>query len=112
MNRLPLFSLLLAVGLTGCATRPPRHPAPASPRNGVLPVVAVTNFENRSGFTGQWNLGSGMADLLVAELMDSGQFTVLDANDAAVPEGPYPTLAIESASGTPTGVVLWRRSWH
>lgn len=78
MNRLLLFSLLLALGLTGCATRPSRHPAPSSSRNGVLPVVAVTNFENRSGFTGQWNLGSGMADLLVAELMDSGKFTVLE----------------------------------
>jgi hypothetical protein len=44
--------------------------------------------------------------------LTSGQFPVLDANDAAGPEGPYPTLALESASGTPTGVVLWRRSWH
>lgn len=42
----------------------------------------------------------------------SGQFPVLDGDDAAGPDGPYPTLALESASGTPTGVVLWRRSWH
>jgi hypothetical protein len=44
--------------------------------------------------------------------IESGQFPVLDGADAAGPDGPYPTLAIESASGTPTGVVMWRRSWH
>jgi len=78
MNPTILFTLFLAVGLTGCATRPPRHPAPSSGRNGVLPVVAVTTFENRSGFSGQWNLGAGMADLLVAELMSTGDFIVLE----------------------------------
>jgi hypothetical protein len=44
--------------------------------------------------------------------LTGGQFPLLDGADAAGPDGPYPTLAIESASGTPTGVVLWRRSWH
>lgn len=78
MKPLILFSLLLTTGLTACATRPPRHRPPASGGKGVLPVVAVTNFENRSGFSGQWNLGSGMADLLVAELMATNRFTVLE----------------------------------
>ena len=43
--------------------------------------------------------------------LSGGAFPVLDGDDAAGPDGPYPTLALESASGTPTGVVLWRRSW-
>jgi hypothetical protein len=44
--------------------------------------------------------------------LTSGAFPMLDGADAAGPDGPFPTLALESASGTPTGVVLWRRSWH
>jgi hypothetical protein len=43
--------------------------------------------------------------------LSGGAFPVLDGDDAAGPTGPYPTLAMSSASGTPTGVVLWRRSW-
>jgi curli biogenesis system outer membrane secretion channel CsgG len=41
-------------------------------------VVAVTSFDNKSGFSGQWKLGSGMADLLVSELVSSGQFVVVE----------------------------------
>jgi hypothetical protein len=41
-----------------------------------------------------------------------GAFPLLDGDDAAGPAGPYPTLAVTSTSGTPTGVVLWRRSWQ
>lgn len=48
------------------------------PGRKVKPVVAVQNFENRSGFRGKWSLGEGMADLLVAELMDSEKVTVLE----------------------------------
>jgi hypothetical protein len=44
--------------------------------------------------------------------LTGGQFPMLDGADAAGPDGPYPTLALASASGTPTGVVMWRRSWH
>ncbi len=44
----------------------------------VKSVVAVTEFENRAGFKGQWELGSGMADLLTVQLIESGRFTVLE----------------------------------
>jgi hypothetical protein len=44
--------------------------------------------------------------------LTSGAFPILDGDDAAGPAGPYPTLALASASGTPTGVVLWRRSYQ
>jgi curli biogenesis system outer membrane secretion channel CsgG len=35
-------------------------------------------FENRANFNGQWNIGTGMADLLITELLDSGKVTVLE----------------------------------
>lgn len=41
-----------------------------------------------------------------------GAFPILDGDDAAGPAGPFPTLALGSTSGTPTGVVLWRRSYQ
>ncbi len=50
----------------------------ALPEELHAPVVAVTSFENRSGFAGQWQLGSGMADLLVSELIQSRNFTVVE----------------------------------
>lgn len=44
----------------------------------VKPVLAVVDFENRANFSGQWNLGGGMADLLVTELLESDRVTVLE----------------------------------
>lgn len=73
---------MMAWLLSGCY-----HPAGGSRsygshkhRGDVLqnPVVAVTDFENRSGFSGQWELGSGMADVLTTHLIDSKRFTVLE----------------------------------
>ena len=51
---------------------------PPAPDDELLPVVAVSSFENRSGFSGQWQLGNGMADLLVSELVGSRRFTVVE----------------------------------
>jgi curli biogenesis system outer membrane secretion channel CsgG len=42
------------------------------------PVVAVMDFENKASFSGQWNLGQGMADLLVAQLMETERVVVLE----------------------------------
>jgi curli biogenesis system outer membrane secretion channel CsgG len=47
----------------------------------MKPVVAVTEFENRSGFSGQWQIGSGMAELLNAALIDSDRAIVLERMD-------------------------------
>jgi curli biogenesis system outer membrane secretion channel CsgG len=60
----------------GCAMVIP--PVPPLPKDAVPPRVAVASFENRSSFDGQWNLGSGMADLLVSELVSSRNFVVLE----------------------------------
>lgn len=51
---------------------------PALPDDALAPVVAVSSFENRSGFSGQWQLGSGMADILVSELVQSRNFVVVE----------------------------------
>ena len=63
-------------GLAGCCALTGR--AAALPKNAIKPVVAVTSFENRSGFEGEWKIGSGMADLLVSELLASRNFEVVE----------------------------------
>jgi curli biogenesis system outer membrane secretion channel CsgG len=66
-------ALLLTCG--GCITLPER----SKPDDGTLkPVVAVMDFENRSGFKGNWRLGSGMAELLTTELLETDRFILLE----------------------------------
>ncbi len=48
------------------------------PANAIRPRVAVSSFDNRSGFSGQWHIGPGMADLMVSELVASRNFVVLE----------------------------------
>ncbi len=78
MTSRPFFAaagLLLLAGLfPACST----YRSAREIRRGVLPVVAVTSFDNRSGFEGQWKLGDGMADLLVSELVRTRCFTVVE----------------------------------
>lgn len=45
---------------------------------GIKPVVIISDFENRASFSGQWNLGSGMADMLVTEMMKTEEVVILD----------------------------------
>ena len=47
----------------------------------VKPVVAVSDFENLASPPAQWNLGRGMADLLITELLDTEKVTVLERKD-------------------------------
>lgn len=75
----PTTFLILAVSLiNGCALNAPTSSWSGASRNAQLPVIAVSSFENRSGFSGEWRLGNGMADLLVTELASSGHFTVVE----------------------------------
>jgi len=41
-------------------------------------VVAVADFENKSGYSGRYDLGSGMSEMLTDALIKSGQFIVLE----------------------------------
>ncbi len=45
---------------------------------GLKKIVAVSRFENRTSWHGQWNLEDGMADQLKEALIKSGQFVVLE----------------------------------
>ena len=77
----------LLIGLVTCFSLGCYHPG-MGPRVHALsrhrgqalqkPVVAVIDFENRSGFSGQWKLGRGMADVLTTHLIDSDRVTVLE----------------------------------
>jgi len=44
----------------------------------LISFISVTTFEDRSGFHGHWDLGPGLADLLVSELVKSKNFVVLE----------------------------------
>lgn len=70
---IPVLMAVLSC-VSGCQT----GRVPPLPPDAVPPRVAVASFENRSSFEGQWNLGPGMADLLVSELVDSRNFVVLE----------------------------------
>lgn len=47
----------------------------------VHPRVAVFKFENKAPFPQKWELGEGMSDMLVARLMKTNRFTVLERED-------------------------------
>lgn len=71
------LSLLATLGLSGCVMTW-IDSIPPLPDDNVAPVIAVSSFENRSGFSGSWQLGNGMADLLVSELVQSRNFVVVE----------------------------------
>ncbi len=68
--------LLLAVLASGCRSLSTQ--LPPLPPNAIKPVVAVTEFKNETGFSGQWKLGRGIPDLLVAELMNTHRLILVD----------------------------------
>jgi curli biogenesis system outer membrane secretion channel CsgG len=78
MKKKILTSLTGLLILTGCISF---HDVPPLPKGAVPPRIAVSTFENRSSFNGQWKLGPGIADLLVSELVKSKNFVVLERNN-------------------------------
>jgi curli biogenesis system outer membrane secretion channel CsgG len=83
-RRLPLLLALagLLAAEAGCHSVSARpggaRSSPVSRRGHLKPVVAVMDFENLANFSGKWNLGEGMADLLVVALLDSDRVVVLE----------------------------------
>lgn len=81
---LVVCGLCLAGMTTGCrSTRAPStgeiyHQGVFQRVPFMKPVVAVMDFENKSGFSGKWNLGDGMADMMNAGLMESSRIIVLE----------------------------------
>ncbi len=72
------FLLAAAVFFAACTTDRPAPPASALSGRTLKPVVAVTDFENKAGFTGKWKLGEGMAELLITQLMEREDVIVLE----------------------------------
>ncbi len=73
----PIFIVILELGLfSGCTSFEPS--LPPLPSDAIKPVVAVTTFRNETGFSGQWELGRGVPDLLVAELLQTSHVVVVD----------------------------------
>ena len=48
------------------------------PLKGPKKNIAVMDFENKAGVAAQWNLGSGMAEMLTTALVESGRFNVVE----------------------------------
>ena len=61
-------------------TRKPAVPVPAAlpAPTGPKKLVAVAEFDNKTNWAGQVNLGVGMADQLITSLMNTGRFIVLE----------------------------------
>lgn len=79
-----ICTVLLAAVCAACQsssrTYDPRRRTPPPARNVRLlkPTVAVMDFDNQSGFAGQWSLGGGMADMLITQLMHTERVVVLE----------------------------------
>jgi len=48
------------------------------PLKGPKKSVAVMDFENKSGFSGEWDLGDGIAEMLTTALAETNRFVVVD----------------------------------
>ena len=44
-------------------------------------TIAVSEFENKSGWSGHWKIGWGMQEMMTTSLVDTGKFTVLERQD-------------------------------
>jgi len=77
-----VLAISFLLGMTGCATKyyePKSVSKPIGTQVRVIrPVIAVTDFENKSDFSGKWQLGTGMADVLINQLLDTGEAVVLE----------------------------------
>lgn len=75
------LSLVFLLSLTSCLTTSKTKPLPRSIRPYKVPTIAVLNFTNKAHFPYNWDLGEGVRELLVNELVQSGRFSVLTRED-------------------------------
>jgi curli biogenesis system outer membrane secretion channel CsgG len=84
MSLLRTISLLLIITvllLAGCATHDGVRPLPRAVIDRNIPTIAILDFENKAYFPYRWNLGQGIRDRLVDELVNSRRYTVLNRAD-------------------------------
>ena len=81
----PVFAaLILSFFLGACVTGSAggsRRGSPDIARRTMKPVVAVADFEDLSGFSGDWNLSHGMARLVSDGLIESETVLVADQKE-------------------------------
>ena len=53
------------------------EPTRARPKGNLRYSITVANFENKSSWQGQWNLGDGFTEIMTNSLQESGWFIVL-----------------------------------
>ncbi len=68
------LTILVLVLASGCAGRN----SLADPAYYIQPTIAVMKFENRAPFPYKWDLGDGMADILVDRLVSSKRYHVIE----------------------------------
>lgn len=78
-----IFLLLIITILlvAGCAFNDGVRPLPRAVRDKNIPTIAILDFENKAYFPYRWNLGQGIRDRLVDELVNSRRYTVLNRAD-------------------------------
>jgi len=101
MKRLAVPALVLLGFLSAHADDQPATTPPAAPAAGGLRyTIAVTKFENRANWSGQFNLSDTFSAVLTDSLQQSGRFIVIaesDMRNAAMQEQDF------AASGRAAG---------
>lgn len=76
MNRTTAWMIVAAVAAAGLTVR-----AAEEAKGGLRYSISVSKFENRAGWSGQWNLGDAWGAVLTDALQASGKFIVLGEKD-------------------------------
>ena len=61
-------------------------------QGGLRYTIQVREFENRSGWSGQWRLGDAWGAVLTDKLQQSGRFTVIGKNTPNTPNTQLPQI--------------------
>lgn len=81
LRTISLVLIIVVLFLAGCATYDEVRPLPKAVRDLNIPTIAILDFENKAYFPYRWDLGQGVRDLLVDELVNSQRYTVLNRAD-------------------------------
>ncbi len=77
MRKNKLLAALIAVVSTAMISAILVPTTPAAPKK----TIAVSEFDNKSGWSGSWKIGWGMQEMMATALIDTGKYTVLERQD-------------------------------
>lgn len=81
-----IITLLAVIACSGPKAPPETQQSVYAPYNGPKKTIAVTKFDAHGAFIakyGDWDIGGGLASMLVSELNKTNRFIVLDRADLA-----------------------------